>query len=102
MIVNNKEQIFEQLGKNREALSKLGVSRVGVFGSFVRSEQNDDSDVDLLVDFAAEQKSFENFMNLAFLLEEVFGRKVDLVTLESLSPYIGPRILAEVEYGVID
>ena len=41
-------------------------------------------------------------MNVAFLLEEVFGRKVDLVTRESLSPYIGPKILAEVEYGVID
>jgi predicted nucleotidyltransferase len=41
-------------------------------------------------------------MNLAFFLEDLLGRKVDLVTPESLSPHIGPKILAEVEYGVID
>lgn len=41
-------------------------------------------------------------MELAFLLEDILGRKVDLLTPESLSPHIGPKILAEVEYGAID
>ena len=98
----NKEQIFEQIGRNRDALSRFGVRRLGLFGSFVRSAQDDDSDIDLLIEFEPEKKSFENFMNLAFFLEDLLDRKIDLVTPESLSPYIGPKILAEVEYGVID
>ncbi len=58
----------------------------------------DQSDVDILVEFEPQQKSFNNFMDLCFFLEDLLGRNVDLVTKESLSPYIGPRILDEVEY----
>ena len=83
-------------------MNELGVQRLGLFGSFVRGEQNDDSDVDLLIEFRPGRKSFDSFMELSFLLEEILGRKVDLLTPESLSPYIGPKILAEVEYGLID
>lgn len=82
-------------------MRRYGVKRCGLFGSFVRGKQNDESDVDILVEFEDGQKSFDNFMGTAFLLEEVFGRKVDLLTPESLSPYIGPRILREVEYASI-
>jgi predicted nucleotidyltransferase len=60
------------------------------------------SDIDILVAFKPEQKTFENFMNLSFFLEDIFGRSVDLVTVEALSPYIGPHILEEVEYVTID
>ncbi len=52
----------------------------------------------MLVEFAPGRKTFDNFMQLAFYLEELFGRKVELLTPESLSPYLGPRILREVEY----
>lgn len=41
--------------------------------------------------------TFDNFMEVSFLLEDLLGRKVELVTPESLSPYIGPHILREVE-----
>lgn len=102
MLVENKEQIFQRMTDNRDAFGRLGVYRFGLFGSFVTGKQNSESDVDLLVEFKPGTKSFDNFMDLSFLLEEIFGRKVDLVTPESLSPYIGPKILAEVEYGVID
>ena len=102
MLVENKEQIFDLMITNRSEFGKLGVHRVGLFGSFVKGQQNSESDVDLLVEFKAGRKSFDTFMNLAFFLEDIFGRKVDLVTPESLSPYIGPKILAEVEYGLID
>ncbi len=86
----------------RDEIDRLGVERFGLFGSFVRGEQDDDSDVDLLVEFRPGRKSFDTFMELSFLLEDILGRKVDLVTRESLSPHIGPKILAEVEYGLID
>jgi predicted nucleotidyltransferase len=52
-----------------------------------------------LVEFEEGRKTFDNFMQLSFLLEEVLQRHVELVTLESLSPYIGPHILREVEYA---
>ena len=57
-----------------------------------------ESDVDVLVIFEASQKNFNNFMNLSFFLEDLLERKVDLITIDSLSPYIGENILREVEY----
>lgn len=102
MLVESKEQIVSKIMANRTSLSELGVHRFGLFGSFVKNKQTTESDVDLLIEFKPGKKSFDNFMDLSFLLEEIFGRKVDLVTPESLSPYIGPKILAEVEYGLID
>jgi hypothetical protein len=80
-------------------LKRFGVERCGVFGSFVRDTGiHDQSDVDILVVFKPGQKTFDNFMHLSFFLEDIFDRAVDLITIESLSPYIGPRILNEVEY----
>jgi hypothetical protein len=54
------------------------------------------SDIDILVEFMPEKHTFDNFMEVAFLLEELLGRKVELVTTEALSPHIGPHILREV------
>ena len=102
MIVQNKSQIFTRLRERQDKLRGFGVKRCGLFGSFRREEQTNHSDVDLLVEFENGQKSFDNFMNLAFFLEDLLERKVDLVTLESLSPHIGPKILREVEYAVIN
>ena len=102
MFVVTKQEIFNRIGENRTAIGALGVRRFGLFGSFVKSEQTPESDIDLIVEFRPGAKSFDNFMKLSFLLEEILGRKVDLLTRESLSPHIGPRILAEVEYGLID
>ncbi|HEX2094160.1 MAG TPA: nucleotidyltransferase family protein [Longimicrobiaceae bacterium] len=75
----------------------LGVCRLALFGSFARSEAGPESDVDLLVEFAPEQKSFDRFMRLCDLLEERLARRVEVVTTEALSPYIGPHILAEAQ-----
>ena len=75
----------------------LGVRRLALFGSFARDEGRAESDVDLLVEFAAGEKTFDHFVALASLLEDALQRRVELVTPEALSPYIGPRILAEAE-----
>jgi predicted nucleotidyltransferase len=80
----------------------LGVRRLGLFGSFVRGEQHADSDIDVLVEFEQGQKSFDHFMDLCFFLEELFKRKVEVLTRESLSPHIGPHILKELEYVAFD
>lgn len=75
----------------------MGVVSLSLFGSFVRDEAGAESDVDLLVEFAPGAKTFDHFMDLAFLLEDLLGRTVELVTPESLSPYIGNHILDEAE-----
>ena len=79
-------------------MPEFGVRKLGIFGSFVRDEANLHSDVDVLVEFDPERKSFDNFMRLSFFLEEILQRRVDVVTTNSLGPHIGPRILASVEY----
>ncbi|MGV0024587.1 nucleotidyltransferase family protein [Phormidesmis priestleyi] len=97
--VQTKAQVLSLLQEYQQELHCFGVSRCGVFGSFVRdSAIGDQSDVDILVAFEPDQKTFDNFMHLSFFLEDLFGRAIDLVTIESLSPHIGPHILDEVEY----
>lgn len=96
--MQTKEQLLALLRDHQPQLDGFGVNRCGLFGSYLRAEQDSDSDIDILVEFKPGEKSFDNFMGLAFFLEDVLGRPVDLVTPESLSPYIGPHILREVEY----
>jgi predicted nucleotidyltransferase len=99
--IKTKQDVLKILHQNRDRLKALGVSKIGLFGSFVRGEQHPDSDIDLLVEFEAEQKTFDTFMELSFLLEEILHRRIELVTVESLSPYLGPHILQEVEYAAL-
>ena len=98
MIVSDKGQIIDLLKQNSTQLGKFGVSRIGVFGSFVTGEQNAQSDVDLVVEFNEGQKNFRNFMGTASFTEDLLGRKVDLLTPQSLSPYIAPHIEKNIEY----
>ena len=98
MTVQMKEEILSFLQQHQDAFRKLGVRQLGLFGSFVRGEEGDDSDIDILVEFEPGRKTFDNFIQLAFLLEQLLERRVELVTPESLSPYLGPYILCEVEY----
>ena len=98
MAAQTKESILHLIREHQGQIRRLGVRRLGLFGSFVRDQQGGESDVDVLVEFEPGRKTFANFMHTAFLLEELFQRPVDLVTPESLSPYIGPHILREVEY----
>jgi predicted nucleotidyltransferase len=95
--VNDKEEVIKRLTDTDQTLTALGVKSIGLFGSFVRGNQTSRSDVDVLVEFRPDGYSFDHFMELSFFLEDLFGRKVDLVTIEALSPYIGPHILQEVE-----
>lgn len=97
--VRNKNDILVILSQNQAQIKALGVKKLGLFGSFLSGKQRADSDIDLLVEFEPTQKTFDNFMKLTFLLEELLQRRVELVTTDALSPHIGPRILKEVEYA---
>jgi len=96
--LKNKEQIFQIIQLNNQKIKSFGVKRIGVFGSYVKDQQSLDSDLDFLVEFDKEKKSYNSFIKLAYFLEELFNRKVDLLTEKSLSPYLGPHILKEIEY----
>ncbi|MGC8494071.1 MAG: nucleotidyltransferase family protein [Syntrophobacteraceae bacterium] len=99
--IETKHDILRILHENRHRLSVLGVKRIGLFGSYARGEQRSGSDIDLLVEFESDCKSFDSFMELSFWLESVLRHRVELVTTESLSAHIGPYILKEVEYASI-
>ena len=99
--IEEKKDILEFIKDNRERLLTFGVKKIGIFGSFVRGEQSKNSDLDILVEFDPEKKNYKNYIKLYNFLEDSLGVSVDMVTSESLSPYIGPHILKEVEYFVL-
>ena len=97
--MTTKENILKTLKSNKLKLSKLGIRNVGLFGSYIRNEQSSESDIDLLIDFEPEKENFDNFMAVYDLFETIFkNEKVEVVTKNGLSPYIGPNILSEVHY----
>ena len=79
--------------------AKYHVSKIGIFGSFARGEAKESSDVDVLVEFEKGCKTFDNFMELKFYLEDLFARKIDLVTVEALRPQLKEDILREISYA---
>ena len=78
-----------------ELSKKYSISYLGIFGSYVRGEQKEDSDLDVLVEFSKTPDLFE-FIGLKQDLSDMLGVKVDLVMKSSLKPTIGERILEEV------
>jgi len=74
---------------------KFKVKEIGVFGSFVRGEEKDDSDIDILVEFS-EPIGLFTFLDLEDYLEGLLGHNVDLVSKKALKPFIGKQILREV------
>ena len=93
-----KDKIMDVLLEKRLDLERYGVKRIGIFGSFVRNEQGPDSDIDFWVEYEPGKKSFQNYMQLAFWLEDTFQRKIDLITPESISRHIAPYVEKELEY----
>ena len=81
----------------QEIKRRFAVRRIGLFGSFVRGEETKESDIDILVEF--EDPTFRNFMNLAFYLEDIFSRRVDLLTPEGISHRIRPYVEKEVVWA---
>jgi uncharacterized protein len=92
-----RSPVFSVLKKTVPSLRKdFGVKRIGIFGSFARGEQKPTSDIDVLVEFEQGQATFDNFMRLAFYLEDLFSRKVDLLTVMGIDRYIRSRVEREV------
>ncbi len=95
--VANRADTLQRIAQHEREIRSLGVSRLALFGSVLRGTPHEDSDVDLLVQFGPGMKSYDRFLALSDLLERCLGRRVELITTEALSPFIGPRIVAEAQ-----
>jgi len=89
-----RHDILGRLAENRAELHRLGARRLGLFGSFARAEGRTDSDVDLLVDL--DHHGFDRYMDLKLFLEDLLGRRVDLVLSDRIKPALREHILSDV------
>ena len=92
------ETILKKIESSIGKIKGFGVKNVGVFGSYVRNEQKNNSDIDILVEFEAGKKNFDNYMDLKFFLEDLFACKIDLVIKEAIKPALKEYILGSVNY----
>ena len=81
----------------KELEENFGLRKIGIFGSYVRGDQVQDSDIDILVEIERPM-GFIKFIKLENHLSQILDSKVDIVTKKALKPYIGRRILQEVHY----
>jgi uncharacterized protein len=88
------EQMRAAREKALEILQKNGIKRAAFFGSIVRGEMTDESDIDILIEFEG-RKSLLDLAGLKLDLEDALKRRVDLLTYRSLHPMLKDRILAE-------
>jgi predicted nucleotidyltransferase len=98
--VSDKDSLIDRLKANEHIVLSYGVERIGIFGSFSRNNVNENSDVDFYVEFKEGNKTFDNFMSLAFFLEELTGRHIELITPNSLSHYFEAEIMNEIDYVI--
>ena len=98
MLMGSALKVIDILRSHEQEIKEhFCVKRIGLFGSFVRGDETETSDIDILVEF--EDPTFRNFMNLAFFLEDLFGRRVDLLTPEGISHRIRPYVENEVVWA---
>ena len=81
----DKNSIQDTLKNHKVDINSFGVETIHIFGSVARNDAKSSSDLDVLVKFKPGKKNFDNFMNLTFFLEDVFGVKVDLITIDSIN-----------------
>jgi len=97
-VIFTKKYTINTLKHNYETIKGFGIRKIGIFGSILNDKLNDNSDIDILVEFEEGHETFNNILKLYELFENLFDRKIDIVTPGSLSQYIAPYILKEIEY----
>lgn len=91
------QEILNQIETHGQELRALGVRRLGLFGSVVRGEATESSDLDFVVEM--EQKTFDAYMDIKERLETLFKRRIDLIPADSIKPTLKARILRETVYA---
>ena len=99
MGVSTVEEIVAYLRKNKGLFhDKFGVTRMGVFGSFVRHEQISSSDIDMVVEMETGKKNIHSFLQLKRVLEKDLAREIDLGFEQSLKPIVKERVKGHIIY----
>ena len=80
----NSEKIIKKIKEKSKDIKKYDVNKIGIFGSFAKNKQHKKSDIDIIVNF--DKETFDNYMDLLFLLEKMFKRKIDLIIEKDLHP----------------
>src|SRR5690606_15217852 len=97
--MKSKSEVLATIRGYKKALAKFGVKNIGLFGSYARESENDDRAIDIFVRFDGEKETLDRYMATYDLLENMLGgKRVEVVTKNGLSPYIGPKILKAVIY----
>lgn len=94
----DKTKIIHLLEDNAQKIQEFGVAKLGLFGSYSQNKQTEKSDIDILVEFEKGKKTYDNFIQLAFLLEDIFNEEVDLVTRASIASWLLPDIEKQIQY----
>ncbi len=95
------DEIRKKILDNRQSIRQFGVRKIGFFGSYVRGQQHEGSDIDMIVIFDEEQHTYANYFDLYEYVESLLDHKVDLLTPEGVSGYILPVIEKEAVYEAI-
>lgn len=96
-MIQTKQELLTLINSNTETIKSFGVERLGLFGSFRHDKAKNTSDIDFLVDFKPNKKTYKNLFLLYEFLEKLTGRKVEVLTRAGLSKHIGPHILNDLE-----
>uniref|UniRef100_A0A7C4VRS0 Polymerase nucleotidyl transferase domain-containing protein n=1 Tax=Desulfatirhabdium butyrativorans TaxID=340467 RepID=A0A7C4VRS0_9BACT len=94
----NKDEIIVFLKENKPYIEQqFGVVRIGLFGSYVRGNAHEDSDIDIAVEMRDEH-IFRNFFSLERYLKEHLKKEIDLGIMETIKPLVRQRVLKEIIY----
>ncbi|MBN2534432.1 MAG: nucleotidyltransferase family protein [Spirochaetales bacterium] len=95
----NKNEVVDLIRKNIDTIKRYGIKKIGLFGSIVRSDNSPESDIDILISFVPGKKTFDNYMDLKFFLEDILKcTKIDLVIEENIKERLKSYIYRDIEY----
>jgi predicted nucleotidyltransferase len=94
-----RTDILEALRRHHRELKRFGVSTIALFGSYARDAQTDSSDLDFVVEFSP--PTYDNFAGLEQFLEQLFERKVDILTPAGVDSILVPEIAADIKRTLV-
>ncbi len=97
----SKEEVIKRLRENMEIIKSFGVKKIGLFGSVVRGEAKEKSDIDIVVEFEKGKATFKNFCGLVDFLEELFGKEVDILTPDGIETIRIKHVKEEIKKELI-